>query len=290
MSRFYCVVAVIFTMCHVVNAGSLTRQCHASKGTCTKQGFRSTCKTAFGPEWTYIGKCCRGGQCCKFQCEDLQPQQNGNVSVSGRDIGDVANFSCKCRYTLLGSQSLRCTDSGWDGDIPICHACPFTQFSFHGKRYLLMCDQVPMPLALSTCRDLGGHLPSLETREESNYLKRIATLINSSHDWWIGLQHNNTEGTFNWVSGQPLSYTDWYQGTPIQPDNKNKAGAGPANCAALVFSYQYQWGDENCDSPKQMICESREFYSSVDYYDDFYDFFFGDNCGATWDWDVIDIP
>ena len=85
-------------------------------------------------------------------------------------------------------------------------------------------------------------------------------------DWWIGLQHNNTEGTFNWVSGQPLTYTDWYQGTPIQPDNKNKAGAGPANCAALVFSYQYQWGDENCDSPKQMICESRQVFNTSFFY------------------------
>ncbi|XP_071148759.1 uncharacterized protein [Mytilus edulis] len=107
MSRFYCVVAVIFTICHVVNAGIQS-----------------------------------------VQCEDLQPQPNGMVSVNGRDIGDVANFSCKSRYTLLESQSLRCTDSGWDGDIPICDGCPATQFSFHDTIYTLICGRASMQSAL----------------------------------------------------------------------------------------------------------------------------------------------
>ncbi|CAG2250606.1 COLEC12 [Mytilus edulis] len=167
------------------------------------------------------------------------------VSVNGRDIGDVANFSCKSPYELRGSQSLRCTDSGWDDDIPICYGCPSTQFSFNDKIYSFTCTTSDYEFALLECSRRGQTLPSVETREENIFLKRIVSLIQSKTDWWIGLTDINTEDTFVWVSGQPLTYTDWYQGTPIQPDNKNKAGAGPANCAALVNSYQYQWGDED---------------------------------------------
>ena len=66
-----------------------------------------------------------------------------------------------------------------------------------------------------------------------------------------------------WVSGQPLTYTDWYQGTPIQPDNRRKNGAESANCAALVNSYQYQWGDEGCNTFKGIICESWQVFNTA---------------------------
>ncbi|XP_071149104.1 uncharacterized protein [Mytilus edulis] len=264
MSTFCCVVAVIFTICHVVNAGSLTRQCHASNGTCAKRG--NTCETAYGSGWTNIGKCCRGGPCCKFQCEDLQPQPNGMVSVNGRDIGDVANFSCKSPYELRGSQSLRCTDSGWDDDIPICYVCPTVgdnQVSFNDKIYTITCTTLYYEFALGLCGRLGQTPISVETREESIFLKRIVSLIPSTNDWWIGLTDINTEDTFVWVSGQPLTYTDWYQGTLIQPDNRRTNGDEPANCAALVKSYQYQWGDEDCNDYKGIICESRQVFNTA---------------------------
>ncbi|VDI05786.1 Hypothetical predicted protein [Mytilus galloprovincialis] len=254
MSIFCCVVAVIFTICHVVNAGSLTRQCHASNGTCAKRG--NTCETAYGSGWTNIGKCCRGEPCCKFQCEDLQPQPNGMVSVNGRHIGNVANFSCKSPFELRGSQSLRCTDSGWDDDIPICYACPGdNQVSFNDKIYSVTCSNDRYGEALLICSRRGQKLPSVETREEQVFLKRMVSLIKSRHDWWIGLSDINTEDTFVWVSGQPLTYTDWYQGTLIQPDNRRKSGAGSANCAALIIKIQKKSkiGRKLCNANKIMI-------------------------------------
>ncbi|VDP08495.1 unnamed protein product [Heligmosomoides polygyrus] len=62
-------------------------------------------------------------------------------------------------------------------------------------------------MAERECRSHGGHLASIHTPEENNFL--------FSDDWfaWIGLNRQEN-GRFAWYDGTPLNYTFWRVGQP----------------------------------------------------------------------------
>ncbi|VDI09978.1 Hypothetical predicted protein [Mytilus galloprovincialis] len=68
--------------------------------------------------------------------------------------------------------------------------------------------------------------------------------------WWIGLSDVETEGSFQWTSSQQLTFTDWYQGHPLQPDT-----GGDSDCVLAHFKNSFQWSDESCSDLNNPICE-----------------------------------
>jgi len=66
-------------------------------------------------------------------------------------------------------------------------------------------------------------------------------------DWWIGLNDLETEGTFKWVSGEPITYTRWATGEPNNLNNED--------CAQLYPDGT--WNDKACSSPwYRYLCEA----------------------------------
>ncbi|XP_063438659.1 uncharacterized protein LOC134719597 [Mytilus trossulus] len=119
MLKFYCVIAIVVSAFNQSFAGYLTRQCKVMNGTCG--GKDLTCDRKFGTGWTLIGKCCGHRPCCKFQCENIQPPQfpNRTVTLTGQDIGSTATFKCDIQgFKLNGTKRITCTASGWSDDIP----------------------------------------------------------------------------------------------------------------------------------------------------------------------------
>jgi hypothetical protein len=61
----------------------------------------------------------------------------------------------------------------------------------------------------------GAHLVTIGSEEEQNWLSNTYGLF--EYWTWIGLSDYIQEGTFLWVTGEPLTYTNWAAG---QPDNQ----------------------------------------------------------------------
>lgn len=62
----------------------------------------------------------------------------------------------------------------------------------------------------STFLGESGHLVTVNSEEEWNFI--IETF---PQDWtWIGLSDEAQEGTFQWVTGEPLTFTRWIPGEP----------------------------------------------------------------------------
>jgi len=59
---------------------------------------------------------------------------------------------------------------------------------------------------------LGGHLATISTAEESAF---VGSLLDSlALDWaWIGLNRASSP-SFEWVDGEPVSFTNWFPGEP----------------------------------------------------------------------------
>ena len=72
--------------------------------------------------------------------------------------------------------------------------------------------------AQSSCAIWGGDLTSITTERENNYLN---TIINSSvGNYWIELNDRDVEGTYTWIDGTTVSYTNWTS-TPFNDTNSN---------------------------------------------------------------------
>ncbi|MBC8097514.1 MAG: hypothetical protein H7Y43_17050, partial [Akkermansiaceae bacterium] len=61
---------------------------------------------------------------------------------------------------------------------------------------------------------LGGHLATIRNAEEQQWI--FATFGGHGGSLWIGLTDQEQEGTFKWVSGEPVDFTHWEE---TQPDN-----------------------------------------------------------------------
>jgi len=66
---------------------------------------------------------------------------------------------------------------------------------------------------------VGGHLAVITSREENDFLSR--RLIERRA--YIGLSDSREEGTFEWVTGEDLSFTRWKQGQPDDMDGEDFA-------------------------------------------------------------------
>ena len=65
---------------------------------------------------------------------------------------------------------------------------------------------------------MGGHLATIIDQAENDWLAAMfpATVVMSDGLAWIGLNDLDTEGTFTWTSGSPVSFENW---SPGEPDN-----------------------------------------------------------------------
>ena len=66
---------------------------------------------------------------------------------------------------------------------------------------------------------------------------------------WIGLHDRAVEGTFVWVTNEPLGYDAWGFGEP----SDGVLGIGSEDC--VVLDAGGTWNDKACDSNRPYFCE-----------------------------------
>ena len=94
----------------------------------------------------------------------------------------------------------------------------------------------------STCRDAaiarGGRLVTIRSKAENDWLAQniLSNAVNSSGAW-IGLTDEGSEGQWRWISGEPVSYTNWNVGEP------NNAGGIVGENYAHMYTEIFVWND-----------------------------------------------
>ncbi|CAG2255389.1 BCAN [Mytilus edulis] len=268
MFNCWYVIVIALSIYNVTNAEKLTHRCKTSQGRCA-QTKDSNCEISFGSGWTEKGSCCRGDRVAC--CEDIPTDslKNGSVIVTERNTGSTANFSCDAGLSLVGRQSIICTASGWNGNIPQCIkiVCPETVAFFRGSKYIFKCTKATWSNSEANCKIHGGHLTSVETGDENTFLVDVIRFMRNKRLYignayfWIGASYIRAEMSYKWLSGQPLNYSNWYPG---QPDLKQFRGLPNAFCALIHYNYALKWGDEHCQNNLRSVCEIR-FYEDLAY-------------------------
>nr|XP_054507341.1 brevican core protein isoform X2 [Agelaius phoeniceus] len=133
----------------------------------------------------------------------------------GTCVEDGAQLTCVCLPGYGGSsceRPLRSCSPGWD--------------SFQGSCYRHFSTRRSWEDAESQCRHHGGHLATILTPEEQDF-------INDQYReyQWIGLNDRTIEGDFQWSDGSPL------------------------NCVVIVWHDGGQWSDVPCNYHLSYTCK-----------------------------------
>lgn len=111
--------------------------------------------------------------------------------------------------------------------------------SFRSNGYLVVKKKMGWHDAKRFAEWLGGHLVTIEDEAENRFVADLARGEGVSRDFWIGLTDEVKEGEFIWVTGEPLSYTNWHLGEP-----SNWGVGGNEHYVEIgYFDDLYSWND-----------------------------------------------
>jgi len=72
--------------------------------------------------------------------------------------------------------------------------------------------------AKRNCEELGGHLATITSQEEQNFIEGL--IVNHSKNiYWLGGTDEAHEGQWEWITGEPFDYTNWDYN---EPNNANE--------------------------------------------------------------------
>ncbi|XP_066541661.1 C-type lectin domain family 4 member F-like [Hoplias malabaricus] len=113
---------------------------------------------------------------------------------------------------------------------------------FDTSAYYISTDSKTWSESRVDCKNRGGDLVIINSKEEQEYLTRKV----GSKQPWIGLTDSESENQWKWVDGSALTTAYWRH---EQPDNWNEE-----DCAHMGFTENKSWNDLSCSSELQWIC------------------------------------
>ena len=189
----------------------------------------------------------------------------GKTKVCYEATDGQGNTDVCCFFVNVNGLSIDCPDdkvvncyAGYNGayvswKAPDLHYCGSSCVGYtYLPNYLYMgeydghhyyCSNFPATWAEAKmhAENNGGTLAILNTLGENNYL---ASQLASTA--WIGLTDENVEGQWEWINGDPLSFTNWYPG---QPNNYN----GAQDYGELINTGH--WNDQYAKEKREFIIE-----------------------------------
>jgi len=96
--------------------------------------------------------------------------------------------------------------------------------------------------ASSSYLGLQGHLATITSADENTWIYNNVTSLN----YVLGGHDMNVEGTWEWVTGEEFTYTNWYAGEPNQWGPGESGGPGTGEEDWLMFWLGTgQWNDSS---------------------------------------------
>lgn len=86
---------------------------------------------------------------------------------------------------------------------------------YNGHYYSVIDESMPWDEAMKYCASLGGHLVTIQSKEEQNFITGLIKNNPKKNTYWIGL--TGEDNHYSWVTGEPLKYENWASGEPNNP-------------------------------------------------------------------------
>jgi cysteine-rich repeat protein len=215
---------------------------------------------ACGPEEQCPGgSSCRLGRCVAelpaldgaATIDGTMPATDGTMGGDGASSSDAGLFDAaplpRCGDSIIRPGVETCDDGNTaDGDTcpSTCRDCAGV---FHaGHCYTRVDTATSWSAARAGCEAQGGHLATLTDAAED----AAVSALQDQSDPWFGFEDLAVEGTWRWITGEPVTYTFWNTGEP------NDAG-GLEDCGQYYVGIT--WNDNNCGASYTSLCEDDGF-------------------------------
>lgn len=111
-----------------------------------------------------------------------------------------------------------------------------------GHCYFFVNEEVTWDAAVQACGDLGAHLAAITTAEENTLVLGIGPAI--VEDVWLGADDRSIEGTFQWITNEPMPFDGFRSG---EPNNGGVDSVNGEDCMVMEVDRGGTWDDRNCD-------------------------------------------
>uniref|UniRef100_A0A8D0BQX3 C-type lectin domain-containing protein n=1 Tax=Salvator merianae TaxID=96440 RepID=A0A8D0BQX3_SALMN len=102
---------------------------------------------------------------------------------------------------------------------------------------------VDFETSLKTCQNVGGYIATPLNKEENDAVQGIA--MEGNQYTYLGIMQNSSTGTFEYLDGTTVNYTNWSRNEPN--------GNGKENCVEMYTNGK--WNDKRCNENRLTICE-----------------------------------
>jgi hypothetical protein len=72
--------------------------------------------------------------------------------------------------------------------------------------------------ANAKCGELRGHMVTVTSPEEQDFLEQYTEQNGTSMHYWLGATDASEEGNWKWVTGEPMTYKNWDNKQPNEAD------------------------------------------------------------------------
>lgn len=139
-------------------------------------------------------------------------------------------------------------------------------------KYMLFDEPLTWHEAKSACEAKGGHLATIGSKEEQEYIEKLVE-AGTKKQYWIGA--SRVDGGFEWVTGESFDYTNWDSGEP----NCHSRSDGEKEDYAQMYN-----------EPNPAMGGSKRFKWNDIYYDNIYpgeeSFFSTENASYICEWET----
>jgi hypothetical protein len=81
-------------------------------------------------------------------------------------------------------------------------------------RYQVFNNWLNWDEAKTYCESIGGHLATITSVSEQNYISAILNNSSSLKYYWLGGTDEQVEGNWKWITGEKWEYSNWGKGEP----------------------------------------------------------------------------
>ncbi|XP_018520427.2 CD209 antigen-like protein C [Lates calcarifer] len=118
---------------------------------------------------------------------------------------------------------------------------------FGGSVYYISSVKKTWQESRNYCLQEGADLMIINSEEEQKFSSQWKDNI------WIGLTDRETEGTWKWVDGTPLTTSYWASNEPNGHTILRDEDCGEV----MLHEIKDNWNDKACDDPNFWICEKK---------------------------------
>jgi len=136
-----------------------------------------------------------------------------------------------------------------------------TYYSVTRHCYLVVHDQSTYADAQASCSDQGGHLVTIASKEENEFVWNL-----DPNEHWIGTSDGkgpkeSAPGTYTWITGEVFNYHAWSNNQPdaatTSCGDSNGGGDCHEHCGFQWTGGEHpgQWNDRYCLHTINSVCE-----------------------------------